>query len=206
MIAKLYHILAMVCIAIALSIFGFLGWLAAMDRFSPTNREALVGWLRGEALAKPTEPALEAEPVAVQLVVPSAVDDLALSERAIERINLLTQRGLRELEYKEDQLRHLRRQIEQQRDELAALRLQFAKEIQDRQRQAGDAGFQRQMKLYETMEPKQVKEILVGMPEDLAARYLAGMKRQVAADVLAGFRTPVEQVKLQRLLKLMQDV
>ena len=52
----------------------------------------------------------------------------------------------------------------------------------------------------------QVKEILVGMPEDLAARYLAGMKRQVAADVLAGFRTPVEQVKLQRLLKLMQDV
>lgn len=206
MMAKLFNILAMFCIIIALTAFGLGGWMAATGRFSPDNREALIGWLRGEPLVEPDVEVADVEEADQVLAAPSAVEDLALSERAIKRTNLLTQRGLQELQYKEDQLRNLQRQVKQERDELAALRLQLAEEIAERQREANDAGFQRQLKLYETMEPKQVKDIFLAMPEDQAARYLAGMKRQVAADVIGRFRTPTEKAKLQRLLTLMQDV
>jgi len=206
MMARIYHILAMSCIVVALSVLGLLGWLAATGRFSADNREALVGWLRGEPLVEPVEEPVEVEVVQVRQTASSAVEELALSERNAERTNLLVQRALQEVKYKDDLLRHREREIRQQREELAALRLQLAEEIAERQQKAGDAGFQRQLKLLETVNEKQAKDILVNMPEELAARYLAAMKKQAAADVIGRFRTPAEQAKLQRLLALMQDV
>ena len=69
-----------------------------------------------------------------------------------------------------------------------------------------DAGFTRQLKTYEAMPPKRAQAILVDLPEDVAARYLAAMKTQTRANVIDRFRSPADLAKLQRLLKLMRDL
>ncbi|NLF31943.1 MAG: hypothetical protein GX591_13775, partial [Planctomycetes bacterium] len=146
------------------------------------------------------------QPAVAVAAAPAAATELVMSEEAVERTRLLSQRALAEVGYRERQLEHLRAEIEREREELAAMRIAFAEEIEAQRRQTSDAGFQRQLKVYETMEPKQAKDILSGLPEELAARYLSRMKTQVAADVMQRFRSPEEQAKLQRLLALMREM
>jgi len=206
MLGKLYQGLAMLCIVVTLSVAGLVAWMAATGKLSGGNRQLLVGLLRGEdplqeVLVIATQPATS-RPTAA----PAAATELAMSEAAVERTRLLSQRALAEVEYRQRQLEHLRAEIERERAELAALRIAFADEIEAQRRRTSDAGFQRQLKVYETMEPKQVKDILGGLPEELAARYLTRMKTQAAADVMGRFRTPEEQTKLQRLLALMREM
>ena len=56
------------------------------------------------------------------------------------------------------------------------------------------------------MEPRRAKEVLSGLPEDLAAQFLAAMKPKKASRIIGMFRTPAEMAKLQRLLDLMRNV
>ncbi|MFW6154688.1 MAG: hypothetical protein ACOC95_05680 [Planctomycetota bacterium] len=205
MLAKLYHGLAMLCIVVTLSLLGLAAWMAATGKFSADNRERLGRFLRDETPLQEVQVTASRPATTRPAAAPSAGTELTMSEEAVERTRLLSRRALAEVDYKRRQLEHLRAEIEREREELAKLRVAFAEEIEARRRRTSDEGFQRQLKVYETMQPKQAKDILVGLPEDLAARYLAEMKPQVAADVMGRFRTPEEQAKLQRLLALMRE-
>ena len=204
----LWHMLAMACVIVALTAAGMGVFLALSGRLTPENREAIVKILRGQPL-NPPPAEVPPEPVYKTL---NEEESLEMSERAVARTALLTSRQMAELEYKEKQLENLRaqvlaqsQQLEGLRKALAAEREQFAADL--REGRAGDeASFQRELKLYEQMAPKQVRDIFMALPEKLAARFMAAMKPAMLADVAASFKTEEEKQKLQQLLGLMRDI
>jgi len=205
MLGKLYHGLSMLCIVVTLTVAGLVAWLAATGKLSADNRRLVADLLRGDDPLHEVSLAAT-QPATAHAAAPSAATELAMSEAAVERTRLLSRRAVAEVEYKQRQLEHLRAEIEREREALAQQRIAFAEEIEAERRRTSDEGFQRQLKVYETMEPRQAKDILAALPEDLAAQYLAEMKTQAKADVMGRFRTPAEQAKLQRLLALMREM
>ena len=201
----LYHILSMFCIAVTLTVVLLLGTLALMGRLSKDNLSAAGRMVRGQPLVEPSGPAAQPASRPAETIPPAAADRLQQTQEAVELAGLLVERRTAELQYQKAQLENLERLGRQERERLSRERKAWAKEIASARADKDDTGFKQQLKLVESLDSKQVKEILKGMPEDEAARFLAGMKGYVAADVMAKFRTDEEKTLLQRLMKRMRS-
>ncbi len=204
---SVYHIMAMVCIIVTLTVVGLAIWLSAAGRLSVANRDVIGRMIRGRELFDPSASETTTQPATTRQALPAAArTDLEMSEKAIERTELLTSRSRAELDHQRRQLETLGKQIEAERAALANERIAFAEEIEAARRSKDDAGFKRELELYEMMAPKQAKDVLSDLPEDLAAKYMAAMGAQAVADIVGKFRSPAEKIKLQRLLDLMREV
>jgi len=202
--AKFYHALTMFGIVVTLSLLGLLGWMMATGRLTEENRAVLVKILRGEPLeAAPDEPAEErpgeGEPASV-----AVAEQLAVTQRAADLADRLIEQRKEELRHEMLLLKALQRQIAVEREKLRQQREVWAKEILAHRQRTGSESFRKQLKLYEKLQSKQVKDIFMDLADELAAEYLAGMSDRAAAKVIAQFRTPEEKVRLQRLLAQMR--
>ncbi|NQU75229.1 MAG: hypothetical protein HQ546_02805 [Planctomycetes bacterium] len=201
---KLYQFLAMVCLVVTLSIAGLCLYLAAKGRLTSENQAVLVKLLRGERLVDtPTQPT--EQPTAPKAILAAVADQPAENAQEPDLWERLLERRQAELRYRNDQLEILAKLVQRERDDLRRQRKQWAEEIELTKKVAADSGFQKQVKLYEALAPKQVKDILMNQPEAEAAGYLAAMSKQVAADVISKFRTAEEQQRLQNLLRLVRQ-
>jgi Mg/Co/Ni transporter MgtE len=94
--------------------------------------------------------------------------------------------------------------VAQERASLREERLAWARAIDAAQQDKHGEAFARQLKLFESLASKQVKDILMDMNEDLAANYLSAMKREMAADVMSRFKNPQERQFLDHVLERMR--
>ncbi|NLF30931.1 MAG: hypothetical protein GX591_08605, partial [Planctomycetes bacterium] len=92
MLAKLYHLLAMICIVVTLSVLGLAGWMAATGKLSAENRRLLGLMLRGEQSLYEVA-VTSTQPAVAVAAAPAAATELVMSEEAVERTRLLSQRA-----------------------------------------------------------------------------------------------------------------
>lgn len=201
-----YHILTLACLVIVLSLLGFVGWMAAAGRFNADSGKAVSMILRGEKVFPEPEPEQPATRPATRPATVSSQADLAMSEQAVMRIDLLTRRSREELRYKQQQLENLLGRIKAERELLARERMEWAEQIRAVEERKQDDGFQRELAMYQKMDARKAKEVLFGLPEETAARFLAEMKAQTRAEIVSAVRGDMEQAKLQRILTLMREV
>ena len=200
MAKKLYQILAMFCIVMTLTTLGMGVWLLASGRLSAENRLVVGNLLRGKPLVEPVSPAPAESPSAA-----AVADRLAKTQETVERSNRLIERRKAELRAQRSQLAGLEQRIRSEREKLRRERLAWAEEIKATRQDKNDASFKAQLRLFDTLAAKQVKDIFMALPETQAAQYLAEMKSQTAADVIARFKSDQEKARLMRLLEHMRQ-
>ena len=203
--AKLFHGLAMLGIVVMLSLLGLVGWMQATGRLSEANRVALLKILRGVSLAEEApataeaDLAAEGEPAAVAVAT-----QLAVSQQAADLADRLIEQRKEELAHETRLLASLQRRIIAERDELRKERQAWAEEILAHRERIGSESFKKQLKLYEKLQAKQVKDIFMTLGDQLAAEYLVAMSDRAAAKVIGQFRTPEEKTRLKKLLEQMR--
>lgn len=164
-------------------------------------------------------------PPAAPATQPAAKPDLATTRPLLQFDDLLAQQAgksttdqvqfLREsfdgmsvqLDRQQRELLDLKRQVDLAQSQVATERIAVAareKAIADREaeakRLADDAGFQRTMEIYDSMTPKQLKDVFAKQDDALVARYLQGMDPKRIANIVKEFKTPPEQTRANALL------
>ena len=106
----------------------------------------------------------------------------------------------------------LQRQVKLAQDKLAADRAALeqekttvASQKSDAERLAADKGFQDSLALYQTMPPKQVKTLFMGMDDPTVNRFLQSMEPRVAAKITKEFKAPDEVERLKRIMETMRQ-
>ncbi len=203
MLRKMYDWLALACIMATLTVVMVMAAVYSKGRLSSDNCAALGRMLRGEPIAEAVKAPLSAatQPAQGRDVTEQAIKN----QEQAQMDNLVLQRRLEELNHQRLQLESLEREVAQERAALREERLAWARAIDAVQQDKHGEAFAKQLKLFETLAPRQVKDILVDMGEDRAASYLSAMKRDTAADVIARFKDPQEKQFLQRVLNKMRQ-
>jgi hypothetical protein len=202
MLRGLYNGLAVVCMVVAMSVAVVVLTLSAKGRLSAENCAAMGRMLRGEPLA--VEPPAS-QPSATQPAEGrDASEQVTRNQEMAEMDNLVLQRRLEELNHQRLQLEALQRQVAEERASLREERLAWERAILAAREDKHGESFAKQLKLFEALPPKQVKDILIAMNEDQAANYLTAMKRDMAADVMSRFKSPQEKQFLNRVLDRMR--
>jgi flagellar motility protein MotE (MotC chaperone) len=198
---RVYQILALACITLTLSIGGLAAYLGFTGRLNAENVATMVKMLRGQPLQDEDE---GVEEVAMTLPSGASAEQVTVNEEAVELANLQLDRRRQEIADQSQALRMLQASVAQERENLREARMKFLAEYEAAQRRNQDAGFRGQLELYESMQPKLVKEVFMGLDEALAAQYLSAMDARMASKVLTEFKTDEEKLRMQRLLELMR--
>ena len=194
-------ILLTLIIANFLAVTGILGYGTATGRFDPQWRNQYVATWRGEKLVPEPNELLVAEEEGAQQA------SVRIEEREIGK-EVLT----REMQQEIERLRNMKFTLELARKklnkELNQLHLEkeaFAQQLAEQENQAQQEGFQKALKGYSEMKSKFVKEDFMKMADEDVVRYISAMKTDTATAILNQFRTPAEQEKRQRVMKLLEN-
>jgi flagellar motility protein MotE (MotC chaperone) len=114
-------------------------------------------------------------------------------------------RRKRELDDLQSQVASEQEQLARKNEAVEAERRRLAEEQKLIQDSAGDKGFDDSLKLYSSLQGKQVKQIFMGLPDDIVVRYLQAMQPRVATKVIKEFKTVDEMQKINRLLERMRQ-
>ena len=123
----------------------------------------------------------------------------------VERIE---KNDLLEADIAHEQLRSLRARlagesarIKRERDKLLADKLAWASEKQATSQQRKKDGFQKVLGLYESMKARDVKEIWIGLPEDILVAMVREMDASKVAKIFKEFRKGEEVEAKRRVLE-----
>ncbi len=197
MMRRLYHLLSLVCITVTLALAGLVAAAAYTGKLSDERLAKLAEVIRAEDAAEPDAPLAGAALAASPQPAHGTPASLEVLQRELDRRQ-------RELEYQDEQLQQLRRLVAQEREELRQARTSFYEQATAQREQAQDESFQELVKLYESLQPRQVKDILMEMEATQAARYLEAMNRRTASKIIGQFRSEMEKTHLQQVLSQMQ--
>jgi flagellar motility protein MotE (MotC chaperone) len=128
----------------------------------------------------------------VQLVHRTADFRVADLERRQSELNAL-----------HDLVKNAETKLKSEREAFEAQRKALETREQEATRLASDKGFQDALKLYGTMKPKQIKDVFVGLSDEVVVRYMRAMEPRQVSKILKEFKTPAE---LERVKVLMEQV
>lgn len=198
---KIFRAISLLCIIVTLTVGGFAAMVVASGRLTPENLDVLAKMLRGEPVLAEQD---ETQAEAATQPASSAEEQIDRQEELTERRSLLLQRRMEELASQQRQAAQLLARIEAARAQLREEALALAARIEQFDQQAEDEDFQAQLRVYEAMQPGDLKTIFMGMQTEEAAAYLRAMQPRDAGRVLGQFRTPGEQQFRQQLLDAME--
>jgi flagellar motility protein MotE (MotC chaperone) len=161
------------------------------------------------AATQPARPA-RAEPVLQLGELLAQRSGLSTAEQ-LEFIQQTFDARMAELDRRQRELADLQRQVDMANTALARDRTALdaeKKQLADREQLAAtlaaDKGFQDSLKLYQTMPPKQVKQIFMTMDDETVQRYLQAMEPRGATKIVREFKAPDEAQRIQRVLDKMR--
>ena len=181
---------------------GLLGYGLFTGRFDGDQIEQYLATWRGEKLVAP----VPVEEVVEEKEGPNEASARIASQEIDDEIYSREQQRQTEL------LRNLKFTVEAARVKLQKDIVDFQKEkaafvaqkLADAEK-ARNEGFLTELKIYEKMNPKYVKNDFMQMDEADAVRFISAMKSDVAKKILEKFRTPEEERRRQRLMKLLEQ-
>ena len=181
---------------------GLLGYGMLTGRFDSEKMEQYLATWRGEKLVA----TVSVEEVAEEQEGPNEASARIASQEVEDEIFSREQQRQAEL------LRNLKFTVEAARAKLQedilvfqAEKTAFAAQKQANEEKMKNEGFITELKIYEKMKPKYVKNDFMQMAETDVVRFISVMKPDVAKKILEYFRTPEEEAKRQRLMKLLEQ-
>jgi flagellar motility protein MotE (MotC chaperone) len=199
-----------------LALAGGVGWLWQSGHLNRDRVKAIQVVLFPPPAEPTTQPAVV---VAPPPTASSRLEEL-LAKRigarsAAEQVEFLQQTfdaQMGQLDQRERQLQDLQRlvsvaqaQLQTDRAKLEADQQKVTDQQQQADRLASDQGFQDSLNLYNSMPPKQVKEVFLAMDDNTVVEYLRAMQPRTAAKVIKEFKTPEELDRVHRLMDRMRD-
>ncbi|MBI1369513.1 MAG: hypothetical protein GC162_12775 [Planctomycetes bacterium] len=217
MMKTAFHVLAIMAILHILGALGFVGYMVATDRVNRERLEAVRAVFEktiAQAAADAKEQAKVDEAAAEQAqriaalegknAGPETVSQKLEGEQERNEITLRQlERTRQEVESLQRSLQLAQQRVEGQYNELLKEKQTLQKRLAQIEQQRNDEGFKKTVELYETLPPKQVKEMFVklmseGGGEHVVA-FLEAMQPRKAAGVLKEFKTPEEVAKAVQL-------
>ncbi|MCH9023339.1 MAG: hypothetical protein IID32_11350 [Planctomycetes bacterium] len=179
---------------------GLLGYGVITGRFDGEKMEQYLATWRGEKLVAP----VPVEEVAEEQEGPNEASARIASQEVEDEI------FSREQQRQSQLLRNLKFTVEAARAKLQkdirvfqVEKTAYAAQKQANEEKMKNEGFITQLKIYEKMKPKYVKNDFMQMAETDAVRFISAMKSDVAKKILEQFRTMEEEQKRQYLMKLL---
>jgi len=161
------------------------------------------------AATQPAEPA-PSEPVLQLGELLAQKSGLSTAEQ-LEFIQQTFDARLAELDRRQRELADLQHQVDMANSTLAKDRVALdaeKKQLLDREQLAAtlaaDKGFQDSLKLYQSMPPRQVKQLFMAMDDETVRRYLQAMEPRGATKIVREFKAPDEAQRIQRVLEQMR--
>jgi multidrug efflux pump subunit AcrA (membrane-fusion protein) len=115
------------------------------------------------------------------------------------------------LDRRQQELIDLQRQVDLSKQQMTKDRgaLDQQKQALDAREQAAsklatDTGFQDSLALYNTMAPRQVKTIFMGLDDQTIKNYLEAMEPRTAAKIVKEFKSPDETARIQKIMEQMR--
>ena len=150
-----------------------------------------------------TQPVLDLDALLAAHASLPAAEQVQLLQRTFDfRMTELDRRN-REIASQFDLVKNAQAQLQAERQAFEVRRAALETREQQATRLAADKGFQDALKLYETLKPKQVKDVFAGLADEVVVRYLRAMEPVRAAKIIKEFKTPAE---VQRVKVLMEQV
>jgi hypothetical protein len=210
-LGKLYHSLAVLSIAMVLAAGGLLGLLAGTGRLTTERLATIASLLRGEAVDMDREEAAEVAGTPAEAEPgnrsPSA-EELRRQRREEQLRRALGERAYRDRlaqrELLDQALQHLITEQERFENEQARARA----ELERRQAEALDEGFEKELKLVSKLSPKLAKEHIIlkwrESPPD-AVRLLNALSESTGKRILGQMKTPEEIQIMHELLERLSE-
>jgi flagellar motility protein MotE (MotC chaperone) len=219
----LWQVVALLAIVHVLGALGVAGWLLGTDRVNrerlskvkqvfaaPVAQEQAVR--RQAADAASVAEAQEARQRALQGAgagPESATQKLAAERQKNEIALRQLERTKSDLEALRLQITQLQAKVDQDRKQLAEDTSAFDRRVADAQRQADDKGFKKAVSLYESLPPRQTKDMFAQLMSqdklDQVIDYLESMQPRKAAGVLKEFKTGTEVVQAVQLTQRLRE-
>jgi flagellar motility protein MotE (MotC chaperone) len=117
-----------------------------------------------------------------------------------------------ELDRRQTELADLQSQVDLANQKLSVDRKALEKEKQavaakekEAQTLQTDQGFQDSLAVYNSIPPKQVKDIFLNLDQQTVRQYLEAMDARQAGKIVKEFKTPVERAFIQKVLESMRE-
>jgi Mg/Co/Ni transporter MgtE len=117
-----------------------------------------------------------------------------------------------ELDRRQTELADLQSQVDLANQKLSVDRTALEKEKQavaakekEAQTLQTDQGFQDSLAVYNSIPPKQVKDIFLNLDQQTVRQYLEAMDARQAGKIVKEFKTPVERAFIQKVLESMRE-
>lgn len=113
-------------------------------------------------------------------------------------------RRLEEVKAREKALAEAQDALDRSRTQIAARQKKLDEREKALDKEAQDKGFADSLALYDSMTPRQVKDVFAGLDDPTVTRYLRAMEPGRAAKILKEFKAPAETERVQRIIEMIR--
>jgi len=225
---KIGSLISVICIINILMLTGLVGYLWGTGRLNKPKAQAIADMLRQPGapeglreklyniMAPGTNPATQTRPAASGAsALPeglagaepaTAQERIDYVQKVLEAERLRLENEAQNLRQEQKKLASSLLQLEMDRGSLNDRIKAYEQTLASATTQSDTAGFQKSMALFDELKPKQVKDLLMVMPADQVARYVAAMEPDRAAKIIAEFKTAEEKTLLNQVLDKVRGV
>ncbi|MCK4628816.1 MAG: hypothetical protein KAT56_07410 [Sedimentisphaerales bacterium] len=186
----------------SLALLGFLGYGLATDRLDEEKRVQYLATWRGEKLVPPSPVEIvekkEESPQEASSRIQVAQQEREILTREMQMFAQL-------LQDKDVSLQTAQAKLKKDLKVLRFEQEQFDARVGQHQKMAQEESFRKALKNYSSMKPKYTKDDFMKMDEKDVVRYLSEMKSATATAILEQFKTPQEQDKRLKLMKMLEQ-
>lgn len=193
-------IIAVIAVHIII-LLGALGYGWATERFDDEKLEQYVATWQGVELVEKLEVTEQQETEETPTDAIARIAEMEIKSETLRR-NLFRQ--LEVLQNMKMTVEMAREKLTKESGDLQAQKNEFFAAVEQYENRVFEAGFQKVLKNYSSLKPKLVKNDFMQMEEEQVVRYLMAMKSDTATKILNTFKTPEEEAKRQRILRLME--
>lgn len=133
--------------------------------------------------------------------VASAADRIQFAQQAMEQERLRLERDAQDLLQRQRLLDAQRADVQSKLAKIDDERKQFQTLVQTTTDKTKADNFARSLSLYNELKPKQIKELFLGLQEDVIRDYLVAMDPDLATKVIAEFKSPEERALIGKVLE-----
>jgi len=151
-----------------------------------------------------TQPTFNLEDLLARHSGKPAAEQLEYIRQSFDAQMAKLDRAQRSLQDLQRQVLAGQKQLAEDRAAFEAERRKFAEQRRQANKQSVDGGFQSSLAMYESLPPKTVKNIFMGLEDDVVIRYLQGMESRNAARVMKEFKSAPETERLKKLMERMR--
>jgi len=131
----------------------------------------------------------------------SASDRVEYARQAMEQERLRLEREAQDLQHRQNLLDTQRREVEAALAKIDAEKKKFQAQVQAAEAKAKEENFTRTLALYRDLKSKQVKDLFMGMNEDLVADYFKALEAEQTTKIIGEFKTADERAFVGRVLE-----